>query len=302
MKRDMTQKKIERDKTHSFHLEDVEKYGSVFKALIMKELYGMSAYKLRNRGDPWVYYSASALCLKFPYMARSSIDRFMRELEREGHLKSDSTRNVHKYDKTKWYCPMLIDQNEQHCDQNKQHCDQSEQHCDQSEQPIPSHSYSSTPSSLAISEKATAPRGASRRDAIPKKVSKSVAVKKGMPGVSHEDIIVALASVEPIFPSEFKNKDKKPYQINATRTAVASTIAAHGLEVVIKTALEYAQPAMRANKFFKHRPVNTYAFFKNFDAIRDNIASLSPGTNLTEGLKPDPSRRKAPVILVSTNK
>lgn len=151
---------------------------------------------------------------------------------------------------------------------------------------------------------ATAPRGASQSDATPEKTSsKSLAVKEyGAVMASHSDIVLALASVEPIFPAEFKNKDKKPYQIKATRTAVASAIAAHGLDVVIKTAADYASPAMRTHKFFKHRPQNTYVFFKNFDAIRDNIASLSPGSNLTEGLKPDPSRRKKPVILVSTNK
>lgn len=148
------------------------------------------------------------------------------------------------------------------------------------------------------------PGGASQSDATPEKTSsKSLAVKEyGAVMASHSDIVLALASVEPIFPAEFKNKDKKPYQIKATRTAVASAIAAHGLDVVIKTAADYASPAMRTHKFFKHRPQNTYVFFKNFDAIRDNIASLSPGSNLTEGLKPDPSRRKKPVILVSTNK
>ncbi len=151
-------------------------------------------------------------------------------------------------------------------------------------------SYISTP-------QVSPPGGASQSDATLKKVSpKSLAVKNPAPvTASHDDIVLALASVEPIFPAEFKNKDRKPYQIKATRTAVASAIAAHGLDVVIKTAADYAAPAMRTNKFFKHRPVNTYVFFKNFDAIKDNVESLGTAAK-TEFLKPRKHDYKITVI------
>jgi len=99
------------DRTHSFHLEDVEKYGSIEKALIMKELYNMSTYKIRTGKKPWVYYSANALSLKFPYMNERSLQRWLVELEDDGHLDSDSTMNKVKYDKTKWYCPKSLRQN-----------------------------------------------------------------------------------------------------------------------------------------------------------------------------------------------
>ena len=95
-------KKNIKDITHSFHLNDVKKFGSIEKALIMKEIKNMALYKLRNGKDGWIYYSAQALSKKFCYMKRRSITRWLIELEKEGYLKSQR-RNKHKYDLTKSY-------------------------------------------------------------------------------------------------------------------------------------------------------------------------------------------------------
>lgn len=88
--------------THSFDVADAVKYGSIEKALLVKEIRGLQVYKLRRNLDGWVYYSAQALAAKFPYMARRSIDRWMKELVDEGHLEAD-IRNKTKYDQTKSY-------------------------------------------------------------------------------------------------------------------------------------------------------------------------------------------------------
>ena len=90
--------------THSFEVDDVEKYGSIEKALIMKEIKGMSIYKIRNRKDGWVYYSRNALEKKFPYMKAGSIKRWMVKLEKDEFL-NVKIKNKFKYDKTKSYFP-----------------------------------------------------------------------------------------------------------------------------------------------------------------------------------------------------
>jgi len=116
--------------THSFNIEDVFKYGSIEKALIMKEIKSIAVYKLRNGGDGWVYYSRVALAEKFPYMKASSIKRWMLELEKDGWLKA-VIKNKAKYDRTKSYFPTelkgvetkkfpSIGQNDQSIGQNDQ--------------------------------------------------------------------------------------------------------------------------------------------------------------------------------------
>jgi len=93
-----------KDKTHSFEVEDVFRYGSIEKALIMKEIKSISLYKIRHGKNGWVYYSTRALAQKFPYMSEKSIWRWLLELERDGHLLS-KIENKFKYDKTKSYLP-----------------------------------------------------------------------------------------------------------------------------------------------------------------------------------------------------
>ena len=115
---------------HSFNVEDVFKYGSIEKALIMKEIKAIAVYRLRNGKDGWVYYSRNALAEKFPYMNANSIKRWMSELEKDGWLKT-VIKNKIKYDRTKSYFPTELEgvetkkiplngQNDQSISQNDQ--------------------------------------------------------------------------------------------------------------------------------------------------------------------------------------
>lgn len=92
---------------HSFAIADVFKYGSIEKALIMKEIKGMSLYKIRHDKSPWIYYSSSALAEKFPYMKSASIKRWLRELKNTGFLETKIENKV-KYDRTKSYLSVEI--------------------------------------------------------------------------------------------------------------------------------------------------------------------------------------------------
>jgi len=140
-----------RDKTHSFHLEDIDKYGSMEKAIIMKEIKSMNLYKIRNNKGAWVFYSSKALAEKFPYMNMTSIRRWLTELEKDGHLMS-VVDNKTKYDKTKSYLVSELKEF-QTLDQNGQSGDQNGQSGDQNGQPIPPHSTThSTPHSLEKAE------------------------------------------------------------------------------------------------------------------------------------------------------
>jgi len=124
-----------KETTHSFEVEDVKKYGSIEKALIMKEIRSMNIYKIRNNLDPWVYYSRRALAEKFPYMSHQSIGRWLKELERDGHLLS-RIDNKFKYDKTKSY---LVKELEPFA-QKRIHVAQNEPPLAQNEPTIPPHS------------------------------------------------------------------------------------------------------------------------------------------------------------------
>lgn len=126
------------DPTHSFSVDEAIRYGSVEKALIVKEIRGMQVYKQRNGKPGWVYYSAKALTSKFPYMKRASIDRWLRELVESGELES-SVRNATRYDKTKSYRLPRLAQNEPSDDYN-------DLSGPTGEQPIPPHSPSHSPS------------------------------------------------------------------------------------------------------------------------------------------------------------
>ena len=88
--------------THSFDIADAERLGSIEKALILKEIRQMAAYKMRTKSSCWVYYSAPALAAKFPYMANKSIQRWLKELVNDGELIS-RVKNKFNYDKTKSY-------------------------------------------------------------------------------------------------------------------------------------------------------------------------------------------------------
>jgi hypothetical protein len=145
--------------THSFDIADAVKYGSIEKALLIKEIRGLQVYKLRRSLDGWVYYSAQALESKFPYMKRSSVDRWLKELIADGHLEVE-VRNKVKYDQTKSYrlpnLPISISQNEQST-LAKMSNDNS-----QNEQPIPSHTSHTSHTEPALTSPSKTARSGSR--------------------------------------------------------------------------------------------------------------------------------------------
>lgn len=93
--------------THSFN-PNVAVMLSMEKAVILKELYNLSSYKLAHgqlkKGLPFVYFSATALEKKMPYLNAKSIGRWLREMESDGWI-SSAIVNRMKLDKTKSYTP-----------------------------------------------------------------------------------------------------------------------------------------------------------------------------------------------------
>ena len=146
--------------THSFNIADVEKYGSIEKALIIKEIRNMATYRIRHGKDGWVYYSGQALSEKFTYMNPRSIRRWLKELEDDGHIKSE-VRNKYKYDTTKSF--LLTELSEvKDTTKNDTLVGQSNQRAGQSNQTRPSLSSSlSTKEYIAEDENETfsSPRG-----------------------------------------------------------------------------------------------------------------------------------------------
>jgi hypothetical protein len=151
--------------THSFDVADAVMYGSIEKALLIKEIRGLQVYKLRRNLDGWVYYSAQALAAKFPYMTRSSIDRRLRELVADGHLEAE-VRNKTKYDQTKSYrLPNLstsIGENEQST------LPEMSNDTDRNEQPIPSLSSHTPHSEPSLASPFSTARSGSQ---LPEKLS-----------------------------------------------------------------------------------------------------------------------------------
>lgn len=141
----MIEQKI--DPTHSFVVEDAIKYGSIEKALLVKEIRGMQVYKLRNSGQGWVYYSSAALEKKFPYMKKESIKRWLGELVDDGTLET-TIQNKIKFDKTKSYrLPeiSLVGQNEPSWVKMNHRQVKMNRQTGQNEPTIPPHSSQSTP-------------------------------------------------------------------------------------------------------------------------------------------------------------
>lgn len=154
----MTEKQT--DPAHSFLLEDVERYGSIEKALIIKEIRSMQIYKQRNGAQAWVYYSSGALSEKFPYMKKESIKRWLNQLVDDGVLET-TIQNRLKFDKTKSYRlkeVILVGQNEPSVGQNDTPERIKMNHLKvQNEPTIPPHSSQSTHSAdgLALEGPAT---------------------------------------------------------------------------------------------------------------------------------------------------
>lgn len=166
----MTEKQT--DPAHSFLLEDVERYGSIEKALIIKEIRSMQIYKQRNGGQAWVYYSSGALAEKFPYMKKESIKRWMNQLVDDGVLET-TIQNKLKFDKTKSYRlkeVILVGQNEPSVGQSNtsEHTKMNHQ-TGQNEPTIPSHSSQSTHSANGLAKNGPAIAGDHRGEHSPAK-------------------------------------------------------------------------------------------------------------------------------------
>lgn len=143
---------------HSYNVRLAMELG-MGKAVLLKNFIYWIDYNRAHgtnfkKGRFWTYNSSEALAELFPYMKSSSIRRWLKELENDGWLVSDSF-NKFKIDKTKWYSsgPRLTAfleeetsktnkiydaQIEHRTDQNEQHIDQNNQSMiAQNEQPIP---------------------------------------------------------------------------------------------------------------------------------------------------------------------
>lgn len=111
---------------HSFNIEIAEKLG-IEKAVLVEHIAFWQKKNIANEkhnhdGHYWTYSSAAAFAEIFPYMKKKSIERWLRDMENEGILKS-ANYNKLKMDKTKWYtlvsdwiCPLYsMPQNEAPC-------------------------------------------------------------------------------------------------------------------------------------------------------------------------------------------
>lgn len=96
---------------HHFKTEEAEKYG-IEKAVL---LYNIRFWLERNKANNnnvyekngkeyfWTYNSSTAFGKLFPYLAESTIRRYLMELEVEDEVLISGNFNKHAYDRTKWY-------------------------------------------------------------------------------------------------------------------------------------------------------------------------------------------------------
>ena len=96
------------DENHSFNINVCQVLkGHIQKAILLKEIYGWCLINNSKKhnikfGLPWTYMSSTGFALKFPYMKAKSINRWIRELEKEGWIYS-AVLNKKAYDRTKWF-------------------------------------------------------------------------------------------------------------------------------------------------------------------------------------------------------
>lgn len=95
---------------HHFDVEDAIKYG-VEKAVILHNLRFWLTKNLANKTNKhtkdcktyyWTFNSSRAFGELFPYLTESSIQRWLKELEKDGELIVGSFNKL-KYDRTRWY-------------------------------------------------------------------------------------------------------------------------------------------------------------------------------------------------------
>lgn len=92
--------------THCFLVEDAQQHG-LGKAVILYNLrYWLKKNQANNKhfydGCYWTYNSLDAFCELLPYLTRSTLGRYLTELEKDGVIKKGNY-NKHKYDRTGWY-------------------------------------------------------------------------------------------------------------------------------------------------------------------------------------------------------
>lgn len=92
--------------THSFEIEDAEKYG-ILAAVLLNHIRFWVKKNQANRkhfydGQYWTYNSVSAFSELFPYATKDQIRRALEKLEEEGAIKT-GCYNSNPYDRTKWF-------------------------------------------------------------------------------------------------------------------------------------------------------------------------------------------------------
>ena len=106
-------RKLESKESHSFYVEDAEKYG-VDKASILYNIRFWLNKELANytKGKPspgkvhdgyvWTYNTAEAFGDLIPYFTPNKIQKLLKQLENDGIIITGKFNNK-RYDKTKWY-------------------------------------------------------------------------------------------------------------------------------------------------------------------------------------------------------
>jgi hypothetical protein len=158
---------------HSFWPSEAEQFGIPKAVLIFDIRHWLTQHKnnaqkvhLRD-GFVWMFNSATAFSIRYPYMSLSTISRHLKELEIDGIIKSSGDFNRAGYDRTKWYTipsefelnpPQVasnkisqneksISQNDKSISQNDKSISQNEKLNSQNERPIPntnSYTYTDT--------------------------------------------------------------------------------------------------------------------------------------------------------------
>ena len=138
-----------KQENHSFAVSVAEGLAAIGaaaieKAIILKEFYNLCSWRLEQNktafGLGWWYASAENLHKKFPYMNSKNIQRWLKELEKQGFVYSRVMNKI-GYDRTKSYTVNYnaynaIAQNNYSITQNEQWISQIEQSIAQNEQPI----------------------------------------------------------------------------------------------------------------------------------------------------------------------
>lgn len=146
----------DRQTPHSFWPSEAEQFG-IPKAVLIFDIrhwltqHKNNAQKVHQRdGFVWMFNSATAFSIRYPYMSPSTISRHLKELEIDGIIKSSGDFNRAGYDRTKWYTipsefelnppqatSEAISQNEKSNSQNDKSISQNEKLNSQNERPIP---------------------------------------------------------------------------------------------------------------------------------------------------------------------